>query len=317
MMRAMNIGDLRGTDLNLLVVFHLLMQERNVTRAATKLHLSQSAVSAALARLRSILADPLFERGKSGMEPTARAIELAGPVALALGHLARTLHPEEQFSPTDSTRTFHIAMSDDIEAVVAPWLLAQSIAGQWQVKFAFHQTNSRLYEEALSNERVDLALCATPSEVGSQYRSRPLFSGSYLCVYSASQRGSSAPLTTDEFREAVHLRVSFDAQRGFIDELLESSGIQRRVPLSISHFAGIPSVLHANPAIVTLPDYTARALASSTGLTTSPVPIVVPTFTTSMIWRVGAAANGDHSWLLDTLGGFQFPPPTEAERALF
>lgn len=313
MMVAMNIGDLRNTDLNLLVVFHLLMQERNVTRAATKLHLSQSAVSAALARLRGILADPLFERGKSGMEPTARAIELAGPVALALGHLARTLHPEEQFSPTESARTFHIAMSDDIEAVVAPWLLQQSIAGNWQVKFAFHQTNSRRYEQALANERVDLVLCATPPELASQYRSRPLFSGSYLCVFSAAQRGSTAPISTAEFRDAVHLRVSFDAQRGFIDELLESAGIQRRVPLSISHFAGIPSVLHANPAIVTLPDYTARALAASTGLATSPMPLAVPSFTTSMVWRVGAGANGDHSWLLDTLDGFQLPGGAERD----
>lgn len=307
MMVAMNIGDLRGTDLNLLVVFHLLMQERNVTRAAGKLHLSQSAVSAALARLRSILEDPLFERGKTGMEPTQRAIELAGPVALALGHLARTLHPEEKFSPTESTRTFHIAMSDDIEAVVAPWLLEKSMREEWQVKFAFHQTNARLYEASLAEEHIDLVLCATPPEVSSLYRSKPLFSGSYLCVYSAQQRGTSAAISEPEFREAVHLRVSFDAQRGFIDELLESSGIQRRVPLSISHFAGIPAVLHAHPAIVTLPDYTARALAASSGLTVSAVPIVVPTFTTSMIWRVEAAANGDHSWLLDTLGGFQLP----------
>lgn len=304
-MSTMNIGDLRGTDLNLLVVFHLLMQERNVTRAAAKLHLSQSAVSAALSRLRSIVQDPLFERGKTGMEPTARAKELAGPIALALGHLARTLHPEEAFSPTESTRTFHLAMSDDIEAVIAPWLLRRSIQAEWQVKFAFHQTNSSRWHHSLEDDRIDLVLCATPAEVSSQYRSKAMFSGSYLCVYSELQRGVSGPLSEEEFREAIHLRVSFDAQRGFIDELLESAGVQRRVPLSISHFAGISTVLHENPAIVTLPDYAARAIASAAGLKTSPVPMVVPTFTTSMIWRVEASASNDRSWLMEELQSFQ------------
>lgn len=301
----MNIVDLRGTDLNLLVVFHLLMQERNVTRAATKLHLSQSAVSAALARLRAITGDPLFERGKAGMEPTSRAIELAGPVALALGHLARTLHPDAVFSPTESTRTFHLAMSDDVESVVAPWLLQRSITENWQVRFAFHQTNSRLYKKTLSDERIDLVLCATPAEVPAAFRSKPLFSGSYVCVFSEEQRGSADPLTEEEFRDAIHLRVSFDAQRGFIDDLLESTGIQRRVPLSLSHFAGISPVLHKNPAVVTLPDFAGHALAESSGLATSPVPFAVPQFTISAIWRISSAAAGEHAWLLALLDEFQ------------
>lgn len=307
MMGSMNIVDLRRMDLNLLVVFHVLMQESNVTRTATKLHLSQSAVSAALGRLRLQLDDPLFERGRSGMEPTTRAIELAGPVALALGNLARTLQTAAAFSPTESTRTFHIAMSDDIESVIAPWLLQRSLTEQWKVRFAFHQTNSRLYQESLADGRVDLVICATPAEVPAVCRSKPLFSGSYLCVYSGKQRAGREPITEEEFRHATHLRVSFDAQRGFIDELLESTGIQRHVPVSLSHFAGIATVLDNNPAIVTLPDYTARALAGSSGLATSPVPVIVPTFTTSMIWRVATDTGSDQTWLRETIGSFVLP----------
>ena len=307
MMPVMKVVDLRGIDLNLLVVFHLLMQERNVTRAAVQLHLSQSAVSAALARLRTMLADPLFERGRSGMEPTTRALELAAPIAETLGNLARTLNPTDAFSPAESTRTFHIAMSDDIEAVIAPWLLQQSLSSSWRVKFAFHQTNSRLYEDTLADPRIDLVVCSTPADLASGLRSAQLFSGSYACVYSPSQRPGAGSITEDQFRQATHLRVSFDAQRGFIDDLLESAGIQRRVPLSISHFAGIAAVLHENPAIVTLPDYTARALAKVSGLAVSPVPMSVPKFTTSMIWAAAADARSDQSWLVRTIGAFELP----------
>ncbi len=308
MMAIMNIINLRGIDLNLLVVFHLLMQERNVTRAAAKLYVSQSAVSAALARLRTLFGDPLFVRERSGMVPTRRAIELAAPIARALGELADTINPEAAFSPTESTRTFHLAMSDDIESVVAPWLLNKSITENWTVKFAFHQTNSRLYEEALSDERIDLVICSTVGDVTANYRSKPLFSGSYLCVYSNKQRANYGPITEEEFREAIHLRVSFDAQRGFIDDLLESAGIQRRVPVSLTHFAGISTVLDANPAIVTLPDYAARALARACGLTTSSVPVTVPKFTSSMIWRVVTDMSSDHLWLQETVGSFELPP---------
>ena len=307
MMATMNIVNLRGVDLNLLVVFHLLMQERNVTRTASKLYLSQSAVSAALARLRSHVGDPLFVRGRSGMEPTARAIELAAPVARALGELANTLSPGTAFSPTESARTFHLAMSDDIEAVMAPWLLSRSLDEGWKVKFAFHQTNSRLYEQALSDDRIDLVICATVHDVGASHRSRPLFSGSYLCLYSEKQRENTGPITEEEYRSATHLRVSFDAQRGFIDDLLESAGIQRSVPVSLSHFAGITVVLHENPAIVTLPDFAARALARASGLVTSPVPVPVPKFTASMVWRVATDAASDHAWLQETIGSFELP----------
>ena len=304
-MRTMNVNDLRSIDLNLLVVFHVLMQERNVTRSAAKLNLSQSAVSAALARLRAATDDPLFERSQTGMQPTARALELAGPVALSLGNLAKTLAPSTAFNAQDSQRTFHLAMSDDIETVIAPWLLEQSLAAQWGVRFAFHQTHSHRYAESLSDPTIDLVLCATPAEIGvATIRTQTLFTGGYCCLFSPTQLAAGAPLSEQTFREATHLRVSHTAQRGFIDDLLESSGIQRSVPVSLSHFAGVSAVLANTPTLVTMPDYAAKALANAAGLATSPTPIATPRFTVSMMWRATNESALDHVWLRETIAGY-------------
>ncbi len=147
-------------------------------------------------------------------------------------------------------------------------------------------------------------ICATPNELPAIYRSKPLFSGGYACVYDEAQREGRGPISEAEFRDAVHLRVSYGAQRGFIDDLLESTGVQRRVPLSLSHFAGIATVLRANPAIVTLPDYAARALARAGGLAVSPVPLNTPKFTVSAIWQVAGGDSGQ-AWLLSLLDDYE------------
>src|SRR5271165_2708468 len=98
-MPAIAERNLRSVDLNLLVVFDTLMIERNVTRAAARNGLSQPAVSKALNRLRGMFDDPLFVRRDRAMEPTARALELAGPIHGALADISRTLAPSDAFDP--------------------------------------------------------------------------------------------------------------------------------------------------------------------------------------------------------------------------
>ena len=104
--------DFRGLDLNLLVAFNALMEEQNVTRAAGKASVSQPAMSAALARLRSHFADPLFIRSASGLLPTARAKEIHVHVGRALDEITHLLAPEEAFSPQNRSMAFTLGMSE-------------------------------------------------------------------------------------------------------------------------------------------------------------------------------------------------------------
>ena len=123
---AKSAFNLSAVDLNLLVVFDALMQERNVTRAARQLALSQPAVSHALARLRHMLRDELFVRSPKGMVPTPRAEQIAGAVRHAMEELQRALE-EEEFDPAKATRTFRVAV-DNYSAIVLTAPLAARVA---------------------------------------------------------------------------------------------------------------------------------------------------------------------------------------------
>src|SRR5580693_2495019 len=149
--------NLRTVDLNLLVVFDALMAERNVTRAAERNGLSQPAVSKALNRLRGLFDDPLFVRRDRGMEPTARALELAGPIHGALADISRTLTVPSAFEPSTAKATIKIATVDLYHTKLLPSLvrhLRQHAPGvDLQVRA---NERSHLHEQLAAGE-IDLA----------------------------------------------------------------------------------------------------------------------------------------------------------------
>ena len=120
----LNEIDLSRADLNLLVLFETVMTERHVGRAADKLSLTASAVSTGLGRLRKLLNDPLFLRTPKGVVPTARATELAEPVAEILGRIRNVVATAEPFDPAKSTRRFMVGSPDGALGVFLPQLLA-------------------------------------------------------------------------------------------------------------------------------------------------------------------------------------------------
>ena len=296
-MSTISAINLRKIDLNLLVVFYALMEERHVTRTAATLHVTQGAVSAALGRLRQLFGDDLFVRGREGMVPTPKALSMAPKVGQALAAIESVVSQGGEFDPTSAIRTFQLAMSDDLEAVLVPRILQEAGDGAWSVSFSFHQTNTTRWQEALHDPKMDLVLCATPSQVPASYQQSVLFASSYSCLYDGSRPAFSTPLTLAEYVQSNHLRVSYNAQRGFVDGLLESQGLVRKVIVSISHFAGVINALHAAELIATMPNYTAEAYASATGLTTCEPPIPVPHFTVSLIWKIHQETDLGNVWL--------------------
>jgi len=122
-MSGMNNVNIRNLDLNLLVLFVILWETRNVTRAGERLALSQSAVSHGLRRLRERLGDELFVYGRNGLLPTPRASELIAPVREALDKIEQALQGSERFSPARAKRKFRIAASDYVEFAILPALI--------------------------------------------------------------------------------------------------------------------------------------------------------------------------------------------------
>ncbi|CAI8844815.1 LysR family transcriptional regulator [Pseudomonas sp. NPDC087626] len=291
------ISNISRVDLNLLIIFQCLMTERSVTRTAAVLHVTQGAVSSSLKRLREQFHDELFLRTGTGMVPTPRALEIAPKVMEALTAVSAIVDRQPQFAAESSNRVFNIALSDDIESYLSPRLVNEAKARGLSVSFAFHQTNSSLWKNALADPAIDMVLCSEPKEVTSHYSSQVLFSSSYSCLYDGPRLNLQSPISRDEYLRHEHVRVSFDGRRGFVDDLLESEGIPRRVSASFTHFSGALATLVNSDVIATLPTFAALSYARIARLTVSPVPIFVPAFRVFMVWDVEHNDDPHNRWL--------------------
>lgn len=170
---ALPARSLGNVDLNLLVTFEALWLERSVTRAGKRLGLSQPATSAALSRLREMVGDRLFVRGKSGLEPTERCAELAQPLSKMLVELRNVL-ASRPFDPGTTTRQMRIGAVDAAIAVWIPKLLARVIAEAPHAQIHVVAIHPARATDALDEGSIDLALSPIPSP-SSTVRCRALY----------------------------------------------------------------------------------------------------------------------------------------------
>jgi DNA-binding transcriptional LysR family regulator len=150
----------KDIDLNLLVVFQEVYQDRQISSVARKLGLSQPAVSNALARLRRHFGDELFVRTAAGMQPTALAQQLAEPVALALNHITQALNRQESFDPATSHRHFTIAMTDVGEVYFMPILAERLHTLAPQLQLSTVRASEIDLKTEMESGRVALAIGA-------------------------------------------------------------------------------------------------------------------------------------------------------------
>src|SRR5215813_5027044 len=173
-------ASLAALDLNLLVVFDAVFTERHISRAARRLGRSQPAVSGALARLRSLIDDPLFVRDGAGVRPTRLAKQLAAPIREALQLLNDSLRRERDYAPATSTRTFHLNLNDYTQTILLPRLLAHLKERAPRVRLATTSLPVHEMESALKHGALDLAVdCHTVSGIG-LYQQK-LFDDEFVC----------------------------------------------------------------------------------------------------------------------------------------
>ena len=276
--------DIRSVDLNLLVALDALLTERNVTRAASRLSLSQSAMSAALARLRSVFADPLLLRTAGGMLPTSKGQELAAPVKQLLADIGRIVQQAGAFDPATAQLTFTIAASDYVEYAILPQLVDYLEANAPLARLAVRPMDFGAVGRQLEAGEVDLGILgagfAPPNA-----RSRPLFLERFVCVVRRDHPEVKDRLTLDEFCALEHLLVSpsgrsFSAQT---DDVLAALGRGRRIRLSVPHFLLVPEILVRSDMIAVLPERLARGYRDRFRIIE--LPFEMPPFTIAEVWH--------------------------------
>ena len=238
--------DLSRIDLNLLVLFEVVLNERHVGRAAQRLHLSPSAVSHGLARLRRLFKDPLFLRTPKGVVPSARATELAEPIADILARVKRVASTAEPFDPAHSKRRFIIGAPDGLSTVFLPPLVARLRASAPHVDIGLREllpaesvrSSGRLWQHALGEleaRAVDIVVLPI-DDVPTRFAARALYEDDFVIAMRVGHPFADEP-TLDRFCEMPQLLVSLTGDAfGFMDEILARQGRSRRIALTVPNF---------------------------------------------------------------------------------
>lgn len=289
------MNNLRRLDLNLLLTLDALLAERNVTRAAQRLHLAQPSVSVQLSKLRTYFDDPLLLPGPRGMRPTARAEALATPLRLALEELDRSVMPTGAFDAAQSDVTWRVAAADYGESV----LLTPAIAA-WREQ----APGTRLAildlqpgQIARQLERAELDLCLhTFNDAPAGLRSRVLFREHYVLAGRAGHPRLRRRPTLAQFARLDHVLVSPQGGgfSGVTDQALAEAGAARRVVLSVPRFQSALAAIAASDLVAMLPS---RLVQGRADLSVVAAPVVVPAFEMAMVWHERSHRDPAHQWL--------------------
>lgn len=292
----------RRLDLNLLVVFDAVMQERNATRAAERLNMSQPAVSHALGRLRAALGDELFVRTPEGMAPTPQAERLAPSVRQALADLRAALDGARPFEPQEVEQTFTVAVNNYAALVIAPRLAAMVAREAPSVTLDLRPSGTLDIAEHLDRGELDLALgsLAAPGERFSDIR---LFDDRFACVLRQGHPAVAAgALDGRTLAGLPHLEVSSSGEgTGFVDDELERLGLERRIALR-APLLSTAGILVQSDMVAVMAERAARAFAAGAPLQVLPLPFKSPSLTTAMLWHRRVDDQPGHRWLRGVVG---------------
>lgn len=300
--------NLQQVDLNLLVHLDVLLKEKNVTRAAEQLGVTQPAMSNILRRLRKLFGDPLLVRSSEGMTPTERAIELQPRIREILGDIGQILEPRSEFRPYSTARVFRIMASDYAEATLVPRLVKALRSEAPNVILDFLTPSDVSYRD-MEQGRVDLAINRF-NEIPQSFHQVLIWQDTFSCLLSADSPYADR-LNLKNYLKAQHIWVSKTGMGvgfgmnpdksgglGSIDQALERLGKKRQISVFTRHYQ-MPALLIANKDLVaTLPTRVARLQADNNNkIIIKEPPFFIPEFELSMTWSPLLQHHPAHRWL--------------------
>lgn len=301
-------------DLNLLVALEALLAERNVTRAAARLHLSQPALSAQLARLRCLFDDQLLVPAGRGMTPTARALELQQPLRAALEGVRGAVARARPFDPRSAEVTVAIAMSDYAQVAVGLPLVRILRAEAPGMRVMLRAIDNRLVGDQLAAGKVDLAL-TIPDDLPPALRRAALYEERYVGIMRRDHPLGRDRIDMDRFCDMEHVIVSPRGQgfTGATDAALAASGRNRRVVLASFSFLFVAELVATTDAVALVPVRLAEHLGPR--LRRFEPPVAVEGFTLGLAWHERTDGHPAFAWLRDRVGGLVGAAPGAAHLA--
>lgn len=282
-------------DLNLLVTLDVLLTEGNVARAAKRLHLSASAMSRALARLRETTGDPLLVRAGRGLVPTPRALELRERIGGLVQEAQAALTPLKPLNLKKLVRTFTLRTNEGFAENFGPALLARIEKDAPAVRLRFLPKPDK-DTGPLRDGLVDLETAVVGATYGPEVRVRALFRDRFVGVVRAGHPLATGTVTTERYSDAEHVLAARQNEgRSAVDGALTELGLIRPIRLTVGGFAASIALARATDMVATVPERHTGALRD--GMYSFALPFAIPQFTVSLLWHPRMEADPGHRWL--------------------
>lgn len=300
--------NIERVDLNLLVYLDVLLRERNVTRAAEFIGLSQPAMSNGLRRLRELFDDPLLVRTSEGMMPTERALELQPMVREALLAMERALQSSAEFSPTEANRVFRIMVSDYTEATLIPALLERL---QFEAPGIVLDilTPSDMSFEDVERGNVDMVINRFDN-LPQSFHQVTLWRDTYACVIGrdnpvlhnftlgAYLSGNHVWVSKTGWGAGTGIKDASGSQRlGWVDVALQKLGKQRKIKVFTRHYLSAMLLAKQKDLIVTVPTKAAQLVGNEYNTVVRQPPFPIPPIELKMAWSPLLQHNPAHKWM--------------------
>ena len=299
--------NLSRIDLNLLVYLDILLREKNVTRAAAQLNLSQPAMSNGLRRLRILFDDPILVRTSEGMTPTARALELGPAVQAVLIEIEKAVQPKSTFEPSQAERVFRIMASDYAESTLLPAVLSKlrNIAPRISIDV---MTPSDVSFLDVERGKIDMIINRFDSMPDSFHQIH-LWSDSFACLLSPKNK-LLKKFTLANYLKANHIWVSKtgmgvgvgmnpdDIRRlGWVDNALSNINHKRQIRVFTRHYQAAMTLAEENDLVVTLPKRAALLNIDNPRLVLREPPFEIPPLELKMAWSPLLQHNPANQWM--------------------
>lgn len=291
----MRIEQLRQVDLNLLIVFTALAEERSVSGAASRLFLSQPAVSRAMQRLRYMFHDDLLIRTPTGYEPTPRGERLLQALVVMLPRLDRLLSGAV-FDPATEDAAFRVAVSDNASHVLCPLFCQKMLAHAGRVWSQFVPLHEGTFD-AMERGRLDLALNADDGHTPDRFHREVIYEDAFVGVVGKDSRHPPT-LTMKQYLSALHVGVGVLTGRQTIPEQrLAARGLRRACAVEVPYFTAAMRCVRGTDLIATVPKRLAALEAHDTAIRCVELPRVMRGFRYLMIWHPRSHTDAAHTWL--------------------
>ena len=289
--------NIKNFDLNLLVVFKTLYEERNVTKASKKIGITQPAMSNALNRLRYLVKDELFIRGPKGMRPTPRANELASPIQTALNNLELSLS-SINFDPLTTKKLYKISISDDVAPLILPNLInfLEKESPNSSLRIRSEQGSEAL--KLLDSNDIDFAI-GRFEMVSTRFESVDLYTEKYVCMMNSDHPlAKDEKLSIEQYLSSKHLRVApAGTPVAPIDRSLSQLNLEREIFARIDLVTMAPLILKNSDLILTLPSKTAQRMAKNYNFSIAELPIGLEQRQTKLLRHRELTNHPAYDWI--------------------